>query len=239
MPPCLKYIGILGKRYINYVVFSLKSHKKWEDIKMDLLKHTIVFEGLDGAGTTTQRNKLIKYLEEKGKKVFLTNEPTGNMIGRLIRDILQKKYRTTDKALALLYAADRDDHLYNPEYGIKKHIEDGEYVICDRYFYSSFAYQGVTLDWSFIAKLNTFPHPEVLIYIDTPTQECINRIEKRGEEKELFEKAEFLQKVEQGYNKIFSTLPDDVRFIKIDGTLSQDAIFEKILVYLVAINFFG
>ncbi len=205
----------------------------------DLLKHTIVFEGLDGAGTTTQRNKLISYLESMGKNVFLTNEPTGNMIGRLIRDVLQKRYKTTDEALALLYAADRDDHLYNPEYGMTKHIEDGDIVICDRYFYSSFAYQGVTLDWDFIAKVNQFPHPEVLIYIDTPTSECINRIEKRGEEKELFEKAEFLQKVEQGYAKIFSTLPQFVHFIKIDGTLTQDAIFEEILSFLNKINFFG
>ena len=200
--------------------------------ELNILPRTIVFEGLDGAGTTTQRNKLVAYLKEKNFPLFETCEPTNNMIGRLIRDILQKKYTTTPSALALLYSADREDHLYNKTYGLLTQIEEGKYVIQDRYFYSSFAYQGVNLAWEKIAEINHFPHPEYVIYIETPAQECMARIEKRGEAKELFEKAEFLKKVAINYEKIFSTLPKAVKFLKIDGSLTAEAIFEEILKFL-------
>ena len=200
--------------------------------ELKILPNTIVFEGLDGAGTTTQRNKLVSYLKEKKVPLFETCEPTNNMIGRLIRDILQKKYTTTPSALALLYSADRDDHLYNNDYGLLTQIEKGNYIIQDRYFYSSFAYQGVNLAWEKIEEINSFPHPEYVIYIETSEQVCMDRIEKRGEAKELFEKAEFLKKVAINYEKIFSTLPKEVKFLKIDCSLSVEAIFEEILKFL-------
>jgi thymidylate kinase len=197
--------------------------------EIDVLPRTVVFEGLDGAGTTTQRDYLVRHLEKCGRSVYSTCEPTDKMIGRLIRDILRKKYSTTPSALALLYAADRDDHLYNSEYGIITQLAKHAAVISDRYFYSSFAYQGLDVDWETIGAINRFPHPEYLIYIDTPVDECISRIEKRGEEKEIFEKAEILKRVSANFEKIFSTLPSNVKFTRIDGTLTREEIFEKVI----------
>lgn len=189
----------------------------------------IVFEGLDGAGTTTQMKILGDIFSSKGKKVFLTHEPTDNPIGKVVRACLQKKFTTTASSLALLYSSDRDDHLYNPEYGIEKKLSEGFVVISDRYFYSSLAYQAVECPYDFIENINSrFRDADIIIFIDTPVDECMERIEKRGEEKELFEKKEYLMKVRENYLRSFSSLTGGVRLITIDGTLSIDGITERI-----------
>ena len=69
---------------------------------MEILSSFIVFEGLDGAGTTTQIRNLAKYYEVNGRRYHITNEPTSSPIGTLIRQILQKKVMTTPDALARL-----------------------------------------------------------------------------------------------------------------------------------------
>ena len=74
---------------------------------MSILKSFIVFEGLDGAGTTTQIRNLAKYYEFNKREYTITCEPTSNPIGELVRKVLQKKVETTPEALAFLYAADR------------------------------------------------------------------------------------------------------------------------------------
>lgn len=200
---------------------------------MAKLENMIVFEGLDGAGTTTQMKLLGERLEKAGLKTFLTHEPTDNPIGKLVRQCLQHKFTTTPDALALLYSSDREDHLYNEEYGIVNHIENGEIVISDRYFYSSIAYQGVQCDIDFITDINSkFPHPQFMIFIDTPSDDCINRIEKRGEEKELFEKADYLAKVRKNYLREFNSLPEDVNVLFVDGLLTIEEISDKIWEWL-------
>lgn len=196
---------------------------------MDKLKNMIVFEGLDGAGTTTQMKILGERLEKEGLKVFLTHEPTDNPIGLVVRQCLQHKFTTTPNALGLLYSADRDDHLYNEEYGIVNHLQNNEIVISDRYFYSSIAYQGVQCDLDFIYNINKeFPHPDFLIFVDTPSDDCITRIEKRGEEKELFEKVDFLTKVRKNYLRELNVIPEDVNVLVVDGRLSIEEVSEKI-----------
>ena len=77
-----------------------------------ILGSFIVFEGLDGAGTTTQIRNLARYYEFNKREYYLTAEPTDNPIGQLVRKVLQKKVVTTPEALALLYAADRHDHIF-------------------------------------------------------------------------------------------------------------------------------
>lgn len=189
-----------------------------------ILNNMVVFEGLDGAGTTTQNKLLKEKLESYGKEVFLTHEPTDNPIGRVVRDVLQHKFETTPEALALLYASDRHDHLYNKDYGMKNHLDKGEIVLADRYFYSSIAYQGVECDLDFVRRINSFPSPGYVIFIDTPVDHCISRIEKRGEEKELFDRVEYLEKVRANYQSELSRLPSDTKVLIVDGTLDIEAI---------------
>lgn len=197
------------------------------------MKNTIVLEGLDGAGTTTQMKIIASFLEKEGRDVFITHEPTDNPIGRVVRSVLQKKIITTPEALALLFSSDRDDHLYNREYGIMKKIEEGNVVITDRYFYSSIAYQGAECDLEFVKSINSrFPHPSHLIFIDTLPESCMARIEKRGSEKEIFEKLDFLKKVRSNYLRQLEELPPSVKLLRVDGEKSIEEISNIIIAWL-------
>ncbi|MDT4761489.1 dTMP kinase [Sphaerochaeta sp. PS] len=189
-----------------------------------ILENLIVFEGLDGAGTTTQMQLLAEYCDKNLRSCKATFEPTDKPIGRLVRAILKKQVVTTPLALAMLYAADREDHLYNPVYGLVNDLEEGKLVICDRYLYSSLAYQGVECPLEKVEQLNQFPAPNYLFFIDTPVTECIRRIALRGDEAELFDRAEFLESVRNNYETLFSDLPKDVKFYRLDGLKSIEEI---------------
>ncbi|HYY53573.1 MAG TPA: dTMP kinase, partial [Myxococcales bacterium] len=106
----------------------------------------IALEGLDGSGTTTQAERIASVLRAQGRRVLLTREPSDGPIGTLIRLALtgrlglpQRSGPLTEEALALLFAADRVDHLAAV---IEPALERGELVVCDRYVLSSLAYQG-------------------------------------------------------------------------------------------------
>ena len=204
---------------------------------MSILKSFIVFEGLDGAGTTTQIKNLARYYEFNKRPYYITNEPTSNPIGTLIRDVLQKKVSTTPEALALLYAADRHDHLYNPAYGIERMTEEGRVVMTDRYFYSSIAYQSVQCNPDFVRTINSaFPSPEFIIFIDTPVEDCIARIEKRGEEKELFDRENFLRSVRDNYLEELKRLPEGVNLLVVDGRKSIEETESEIRRFLSSLS---
>ncbi len=189
-----------------------------------IFTNLVVFEGLDGAGTTTQMQLLAEKCDKDLRACRATFEPTDKPIGRLVRAVLQKQIVTTPLALAMLYAADREDHLYNPIYGMANELEEGKLVICDRYIYSSLAYQGVECPIERVRELNQFPAPQYLFFIDTPVEECIRRITARGGNSELFDRHEFLEKVKSNYEKLFSELPPEVQFFRLDGMQSKEAI---------------
>jgi len=193
-----------------------------------VLTNFIVFEGLDGAGTTTQMQLLAEACDRADTPCRATFEPTDKPIGRLVRSVLQKQILTTPLALAMLYAADREDHLNNPVYGIIHDLEAGKLVISDRYLYSSLSYQGVECDFEKIASLNEFPSPQYVFFIDTPVDECLRRINSRGNEVELFEKKEFLHKVKENYERIFSSLDPQVTLVRLDGLLKIEEIASQI-----------
>ena len=100
----------------------------------------ITFEGADGCGKTTQINLLNEYLKEKKYNTFLTLEPGGSDIGKNLRQILlHHDGFVSDTAELLMYLADRAQHV---EAVIKKNIEKGNIVLCDRHIDSTVAYQG-------------------------------------------------------------------------------------------------
>ncbi len=196
----------------------------------DVLKNFWVLEGLDGAGTTTQLKNLEKYMVEKGLPVFRTAEPTIYETGKFIRRVLSGEVKVPQSTVAYLFAADRDNHLNNPDYGVVAHLNKGETVISDRYFFSSLAYQSIGFDYQTVHDLNSrFPFPEYVLYVDTPVQDCISRIDSRGDEKEIYEKLDYQMKVHDNYERIFSSLPDGCRLIRVDGTLSREDIFAYLI----------
>lgn len=198
----------------------------------NILDNFIAFEGLDGCGKSTQMKILTERLKGLGLCAETTFEPTDNAIGALVRKVLRHQVVSTPQALALLYAADRHDHLYNPEYGIARMAKDGKIVLTDRYFYSSMAYQTVNLDWDYIKSINQYPHPRIVIYLDASVSLCMERINARGEAKELFEKEEYLSRVKENFEKAFRELPEGVVLVRIPAELpldeASDLVFEKV-----------
>ena len=188
----------------------------------------IVLEGLDGAGTTTQKDRLEKALREKGYDIFGTNEPTSGEIGKLIRRVLKGDVELSEISVAYLFAADRADHIYGKN-GIIENIENKKIVISDRYFYSTLAYQSFDLDIETIRKINDFPHPRNLVFIDVDPATCIERINRRGEEKEIFENEALLRRIRKNYLRAFEGLPQGVNFIRLEGSLSIEETTDRIL----------
>ena len=196
----------------------------------EILKGFWVLEGLDGAGTTTQLKNLEAYMQSKGRLVFRTAEPTIYETGKFIRRVLSGEVKVPQSTIAYLFAADRDNHINNPEYGIISHLKKGEVVISDRYFFSSFAYQSIGFDPDAVMMLNSrFPYPELVLYVDTPVEDCISRIEGRGNDKEIYEKLDYQTKVHENYEKFFSRLPEGCRLIRVDGRLSREEIFSILI----------
>ena len=196
----------------------------------EILKGFWVLEGLDGAGTTTQLKNLEAYMQSKGRLVFRTAEPTIYETGKFIRRVLSGEVNVPQSTIAYLFAADRDNHINNPEYGIISHLKKGEVVISDRYFFSSFAYQSIGFDPDAVMMLNSrFPYPELVLYVDTPVEDCISRIEGRGNDKEIYEKLDYQTKVHENYEKFFSRLPEGCRLIRVDGRLSREEIFSILI----------
>jgi dTMP kinase len=157
----------------------------------------IVLDGGDGSGTTTHSRLLKGFLESKGFKVHLTQEPSNSKIGFLIREFLKDKSvpPTTD---ALLFAADRDLH-YNNE--IAKKLDEGYIVISDRYIESSIIYQSIqseniTIEW--VKEINKFvATPDITIILDIESNTALAR--KTDTSLEKFENVKFQNKVRELY----------------------------------------
>ena len=114
----------------------------------------IVFEGIDGSGKTTQIRLLAEHLKRAGRKVHITAEPTTSVSGGLLRDALCGARKRSPGELAALFLLDRINHNVCPVNGIEKLTSDGYDVICDRYYYSSLAYQGRQTDYRWVADMN-------------------------------------------------------------------------------------
>lgn len=152
----------------------------------------IVFEGIDGAGKTTQIELLKDWLVNNGFQVETVVEPTDSDIGKLIRKLLQDENATSgymQKTLGLLFAADRT-LLMNDIESFKK---EGKVVISDRSFYSSLVYQEPA-DW--IEEINKFVKiPDMVILLDLDLKTSVSRTEGKDE----FENEEFLSSVKDKY----------------------------------------
>lgn len=194
-----------------------------------VLENFIVLEGLDGSGTTTQLELLEECLASLSIPFFSTFEPTKRKTGRLIRQILKGEEKAHPDTVAFLFAADRNEHLYDPDDGIISHLSRGELVICDRYLFSSLAYQSVTADFDFIWSLNLhFPLPSYLFFLDAPVHICMQRLSGR-EDKEIFEHSEFQENVLKGYRKTLKRFKNNPFHIHtIDGILPREKVFLKI-----------
>ncbi len=160
----------------------------------------IIFEGLDGSGTTTQANLLFKYFKKQGKKVYLTGEPTRSLIGGLIEGQIAGDWQSSPECLQLLFTADRTYHLEKEIIPLlKKRIS----IICVRYLLSTLSYGELDIkDGKWLREINKkFILPDITFLLKVSPKICIQRIKKERFHKELFEKEDKLKKVFKNYLK--------------------------------------
>ncbi len=171
----------------------------------------IVFEGIDGAGKTTQIELLTSYLrDQKNRRVYRTAEPTESVTGGLLRDALGGIVRRTPCELAALFVIDRIFHNVNPVNGIEKLTGEGVDVISDRYYYSSMAYQGSETDPEWVKHMNLdcpeIRRPDICIFLDLTPEQSMKRILKGRVTQEIYETHERLEAVRNRFMKVIDEL---------------------------------
>lgn len=172
----------------------------------------IVFEGTDGSGKSTQMKMLGSYLKSLGVDVYLTCEPTDSPFGEVLHACLSGRIDADERAIAALFAADRIDHIQNPVNGIKTKLEAGVTVLCDRYYFSSFAYNGGFAPLEWVIELNK-PAMEMLradlvIFLDISAEACMNRVKRRSEQ-ERYETLERQKLIHERYFEMFERFKDE------------------------------
>ncbi|TVR29875.1 MAG: dTMP kinase [Spirochaetaceae bacterium] len=225
---------IYSRSSVNTIVSQREAEKKHaaasgKHAMRKVLERFVVFEGLDGAGTTTQARLLQQTMQHAGQSVWATAEPSEGAVGRLIRAALRREQVLEADTLAYLFAADRNEHLFAREHGICERLRTS-WVICDRYLFSSLAYQAVETDPGFVATLNAaFPLPAWLIYVDVDPLTCATRRAERNQQ-ELFDSLDFQRRVHTRYNAILADFAAEqrMRIVRIDGNQPADTIAAEV-----------
>ena len=193
----------------------------------------ITFEGIDGCGKSTQCELLKNFLTDSGKEFIFVREPGGTVIGERIREILldKKNSQMTARTELLLFEAARAQIT---DEVIKPALEEGKIVICDRFFDSSSAYQGMArgMGMDFVSGLNMAAtgglKPDITFFFDISAEEALERRGKRGEASDRIELAglKFQEDVRQGYLELAKN--SGGRIVTIDAKLGIDEIFEQV-----------
>ncbi len=186
----------------------------------------VALEGIDGSGKTSVSEALASKLREEGYSVFHTREPTP-----LIRPLLADDGSRRDPfMLFLLFTADRQYH----QQILKTALRDNDFVICDRYLLSSYAYQGTLIadilgSWEEAAgwmdSVSRFIElkPDLTVFLDVSPAISMKRIAGRGGEKHsYFEKEEYLEKVREAYMKLLSG-----NYVSVDSSGQIEGVIEE------------
>ena len=192
----------------------------------------ITFEGIEGCGKSTQAQMLKDFLIKEGKSVFLTREPGGPKISEDIRDILLSvnNKEMLPQTEVLLYMASRSQH--TGEWIIPE-LEKGKIVISDRYYDSTFAYQGAArkIDGKLIDTIRRYATfglvPDLTFLVDLPEEIGLSRILKKDADRLEQESMEFHKRVREGFLEIAKKEPE--RFVVLDGNKSIDEIHNDVI----------
>jgi dTMP kinase len=182
----------------------------------------VCVEGLDGCGKTTQTKLLVRNLRRKGVVAVYTAEPSRTKIGEFIKKhCLHSEKRGSSIVEALLFAADRYEHLQNE---VVPALKERKVVVSDRYVYSSLAYQGATgLDLTWIEQVNKHAiRPDLAVFVDVPPEVAVQRLKRK---KSVMENLETQRKVREVYMKFV----DRGDLVKIDGNKSKQEVAKNLL----------
>ena len=192
----------------------------------------IVIEGLDGSGKTTQIRLLAERLRSLGREVAETAEPTASATGGLIRDALSGFTPRTGTEIAALFMADRVAHNVNPVNGIGKMLSEGKDVICDRYYYSSMAYQGTVSDPEWVFHINAdcpeIRKPDLCVFLDLDDEECVRRMERGRAFREIYENENALIAIRKRYYETFRRLEGRDRIRVVDAARAPETVAKDV-----------
>ena len=214
-----------------------------------MIGYFIVLEGLDGSGLSTQAARLREWLTAQGRSAVATKEPSEGPAGSVVRWALTRRLGYPphiahgagaggpapgaweplgDDVLALLYAADRLDHVRQE---IAPRLARGVSVVCARYRWSSLAYQALGADAEWVAALNSkAPRPDLTVFLAVPPAVCAARMVGRGGTVELYEELPKLERVRANYDRLIAAAGAAGETIAVvDGQGSVAAVHEAIV----------
>jgi dTMP kinase len=192
--------------------------------------HLIVLEGVDGAGTTTHTRLLSEALRARKVPVHVSAEPSGGPVGALLRQMLTGRVVAADSArppawnaMALLFAADRIDHLDSE---LLPNLNEGVTVLCDRYYHSSVAYQSLTgggieaIGW--LREINRHARrPDLTIVLDVSPEVAAERRRRRRGSSEIFDSDELQTRLCEFYRGLERYFPEErIVHVESDGELN-------------------
>jgi len=185
----------------------------------------ILIEGGDGSGKGTQIQLLSQYLKEKNIPFIQTREPGGTEISEILRDIVltKRKEELTPQAELFSYLAARSQVIFHV---VKPNLEKGAWVISDRGFPSTIAYQGFGLgiDWEFISAANEYAlthneeyiYPDLVFIIDVPVELGLEKATKQGADRQESRSIDFHRNVNLGYQHYLENYSDSIRISYIE-----------------------
>ena len=211
--------------------------------------HFVVIEGIDGAGTTTQVQLLSQELRKRGLPVHATREPSDGPIGTMLRQIIQGRFVVPGVSgprapswttMALLFAADRMDHL---DAEVIPNLMDGVTVLSDRYDYSSVAYQSAQTDAAgateWIKTLNARARrPDLTVVLDVRAEVAHKRLKVRTGRPELYDEPEFQMRLAEYYKVLEKHFPNE-RVVHVDGERDADEVHRAVCAEMDALRRLG
>jgi len=175
---------------------------------------------------------LQEYFTKIRSESFLTREPTDGPIGKLLREVMSgrlMRYKMAEREMALLFAADRLTHSRL----IDHKLLTGSHVVCDRYLFSSLAYQtldpSISAEW--VNEINLdFSRPHMTVFLRVPVDECLRRISERNESPTVYEKKDFLETIDNNYEQLSPYYRKHVGPLEIiDGTLPLEDVHTAVI----------
>jgi len=209
----------------------------------------IVFEGLDASGISGQVARLTEAIKAHGGRAAKTKQPSDGPLGALLRLVLQRRLtyaRAEDEdpapaieptTVAMLYAADRLDHLVNE---VEPRLARGIHMVCDRYVLSNLAYQGIDVEREWLRQINAQArHADITFFLSVPPEQSSQQIAERqrhGYSKELFEDQVKLEKVWRNFQELIVEEQAAGRQVEVvDGSQTADTIHQQIRDRVLAI----
>ncbi len=200
-------------------------------------RRLISFEGMEGCGKSTQIQRVHAWLQESGQQVLLVREPGGTPLGEAIRHLLkhdESGIEMCDETELLLFAASRAELTRK---AIIPHLEQGGWVLCDRFLDSTTIYQGKArgLDSNVVSRINQFAikdtFPGLTLILDLPLEQALARMESRRSANDLRDRMEeqpldFFQTVSESYRNLAEQEPQRIELIHADA--SPETVFETI-----------